>query len=165
MNIEYKPIGIIHSPFKEPRGTPIQPAAARDIEGNVEIFPEYAEGLNDIEGFSHIILIYHFHLSMGFSLKAKPYLDDQLHGIFATRAPARPNPIGISIVRLIRVEGEKLYIRDVDIVDGIPLLDIKPYVPEFDIPEFDVRVKIGWLEKNVNKLSGMKDDGRFVSHR
>jgi tRNA-Thr(GGU) m(6)t(6)A37 methyltransferase TsaA len=158
--IRYKTIGIIHSPFKEPRGTPIQPAAARDIEGSVEIFPEYAEGLSDIEGFSHIILIYHFHLSMGFSLKVKPYLDDQLHGIFATRAPARPNPIGISIVRLVRVEGKKLYIRDVDIVDGTPLLDIKPYVPEFDMQK---AVKIGWLEKNTNKLYEAKDDGRFGS--
>jgi tRNA (Thr-GGU) A37 N-methylase len=86
-----------------------------------------------------------------------------MYGIFATRAPARPNPIGKSIVRLVRVEGKKLFIRDVDIIDGTPLLDIKPYVPEFDIPEFDVRVKIGWLEKNVSKLYEAKDDGRFVS--
>ncbi|MBL7073825.1 tRNA (N6-threonylcarbamoyladenosine(37)-N6)-methyltransferase TrmO [candidate division KSB1 bacterium] len=156
--IRYKPIGIIHSPFKEPYGTPIQSAGARGIEGVVEIFPEYAEGLKDIEGFSHIILIYHFHLSKGFSLRVKPYLDDQLHGVFVTRAPARPNPIGISIVRLVRIEGVKLYIQDVDIVDGTPLLDIKPYVPEFDIREVD---NIGWLEKNVNKLHKTKDDGRF----
>jgi tRNA (Thr-GGU) A37 N-methylase len=88
------------------------------------------------------------------------------YGIFATRAPARPNPIGISIVRLVRVEGKKLYIRDVDIVDGTPLLDIKPYVPEFDIvPDFDMPVKIGWLEKNVNRLYEAKDDGRFVTLR
>lgn len=157
-NINYKPIGIIHSPFKEPQGTPIQPAAAKDIEGSIEIFPEYAEGLSDIEGFSHIFLIYHFHLSMGFSLKVKPYLDDRLHGIFATRSPVRPNPIGLSIVHLVQVEGEKLYIQGVDIVDGTPLLDIKPYVPEFDMQK---RVKIGWLETKVNKLYGVMDDGRF----
>jgi len=156
--IKYKPIGIIHSPFKEPHGTPIQPAGAKDIEGTVEIFPEYAKGLKDIEGFSHIILIYHFHLSKEFFLEVKPYMDDQLRGVFATRAPARPNPIGISIVHLLKREGEKLFIRDVDIVDDTPLLDIKPYVPEFDIREGE---KIGWLEKNVNKLHKAKDDGRL----
>ncbi|VAX27342.1 tRNA (adenine(37)-N6)-methyltransferase [hydrothermal vent metagenome] len=156
--IRYKPIGIVHSPFKEPRDTPIQPAAARDIKGSVEIFPEYAEGLLDINGFSHIILIYHFHLSKKFSLKVKPYLDDRLHGVFATRAPARPNPIGISIVRLDKVEGETLFIRDVDILDGTPLLDIKPYVPEFDMHE---KAKIGWLESKINKLRKISDDGRF----
>lgn len=157
--VNYKPIGIIHSPFREPHGTPIQPSAARDVEGTVEIFPEYAEGLKDIEGFSHIILICHFHLSKGCSLKVTPYMDDKVHGVFTTRAPARPNPIGISTVRLVRVEGRELYIRDLDIVDGTPLLDIKPYVPEFDMREI---VKIGWLEKNVRKLQKARDDGRFV---
>jgi len=157
--IRYKPIGIIHSPFKQPRGTPIQPAGARNIEGTVEIAPEYVDGLKDIEGFSHIILIYHFHLSKGYSLAVKPYMDDQSRGLFATRAPSRPNPIGISMVRLVRVDGNILLIRDVDIVDGTPLLDIKPYVPEFDTPEVE---KTGWLEETVNKLSRAKDDGRFV---
>ncbi|MBA7713565.1 tRNA (adenine(37)-N6)-methyltransferase [subsurface metagenome] len=157
--IRYKPIGIIHSPFKQPRGTPIQPAGARDIEGTVEIAPEYVDGLKDIEGFSHIILIYHFHLSKGYSLAVKPYMDDQSRGLFATRAPSRPNPIGISMVRLVRVDGNILLIRDVDIVDGTPLLDIKPYVPKFDTPEVE---KTGWLEETVNKLSRAKDDGRFI---
>jgi len=96
--IKYKPIGVIHSLFKEPEGTPIQPAAAKSIDGTVEIFEEYAEGLKDIEGFSHIILIYHFHLSKGSLLKVKPYMDNEVHGVFATRAPSRPNSIGISIV-------------------------------------------------------------------
>ena len=157
--IRYKPIGIIHSPFKEPRGTPIQPAGAQDIEGTVEIAPEYVEGLKDIEGFSHIILIYHFHLSKKSSLKVKPYMDSEARGVFAMRGPSRPNPIGISVVRLVRVDGNILHIRDVDIVDGTPLLDIKPYVPEFDTRKVD---KIGWLEKNVNKLSRARDDGRFI---
>jgi len=157
--IRYKPIGIIHSPFKEPSGTPIQPAGARDIEGTVEIASEYVEGLKDIEGFSHIILMYHFHLSRGYLLKVKPYMDEKSRGVFATRAPSRPNPIGISIVRLVKVDGNVLYIKDVDIVDGTPLLDIKPYVPEFDTRKAE---KIGWLEKNVNKLSGARDDGRFL---
>jgi len=157
--VKYKPIGVIYSPFKEPKGTPIQPAGARGISGTVEVFPEYAEGLKDIEGFSHIILICHFHLSRGWSLEVKPFMDDQLHGVFTTRAPARPNPIGISIVRLVRVEGNILHIQDVDIVDGTPLLDIKPYVPEFDMREVE---KTGWLEKNLHKLSTSKDDERFV---
>ena len=157
--IKYKPIGVIHSPFKKPQGTPIQPAGAQDIEGTVEIAPEYADGLKDIEGFSHIILVYHFHLSNGYLLKVKPYLDDQSRGVFATRAPSRPNPIGISIVRLVKVNENTLYIRDVDIVDGTPLLDIKPYVPQFDTRKAD---KIGWLEENVNRLSTTRGDGRFI---
>jgi len=157
--IRYKPIGIIHSPFKQPQGTPIQPAGARDIEGTVEIASAYGEGLRDINGFSHIILIYHFHLAKRYSLKVKPYMDDQSRGIFATRAPGRPNPIGISIVRLSGVDSNTLHIRDVDIVDGTPLLDIKPYVPKFDIRKVD---NIGWLGEKVNKLSKAKDNGRFV---
>ena len=127
MKITYSPIGIMHSPFKEPKGTPIQPNAAKDIEGMVEIFPEYQRGLKDINGFSHIVLIYHFHLSKNYSLEVKPYMDDNLHGLFATRAPARPNPIGLSVVRLIKVEKNKLYIKDIDVVDGTPLLDLKPF--------------------------------------
>jgi len=158
--ISYRPIGIIHSPFKEPHGTPIQTASAKDIEGTVEIFPEYVEGLKGIEGFSHILLIYLFHLSRGWTLKLKPYMDNQLRGVFATRAPARPNPIGISIVRLVRVDEGKLYIRGVDMVDGTPLLDIKPYVPEFDVREVD---RTGWLTENIHKLRKARDDGRFIS--
>ena len=156
--IKYKPIGVIHSPFKEPRGTPIQPAAAKGISGIVEIFPEYAEGLKDIEGFSHIILIYHFHLSKLSSLMVQPFLEKTLHGIFATRSPSRPNPIGFSIVRLLSVKNQLLFVENLDVVDGTPLLDIKPYVPEFDKQKIE---KIGWLTKNINKLSTAKDDGRF----
>ena len=157
--ITYKPIGVIHSPFKEPKGTPIQPAAAKGINGTVEIFPEYAEDLKDIEGFSHIILLYHFHLSKRSTLIVKPYMDSEAHGVFAMRGPSRPNPIGISVVYLIKVQGNTLHIQDVDIVDGTPLLDIKPYVPEFDIREV---ARIGWLEKNVHKLSASRDNGRFT---
>ena len=157
--IRYKPIGVIHSPFKEPKGTPIQPAGAKGIDGTVEVFPEYVKGLKDVEGFSHIILIYHFHLSRGAPLKVKPYMDNESHGVFAMRGPSRPNPIGISIVRLMGIEGNVLHIQDVDIIDGTPLLDIKPYVPEFDIRKAE---RTGWLEKNVHKLSASKDDGRFT---
>jgi len=157
-DIKYKPIGIIHSPFKEVKGMPIQPTAAKGIKGSVEIFLEYAEGLKDIEGFSHIILIFHFHLSGKASLKVKPFMDNQPRGLFATRAPSRPNPIGLSIVRLVNVEERTLHIKDVDIVDGTPLLDIKPYVAGFDSRE---DIKIGWLEENIHKLPSSKDDGRF----
>ena len=157
--IKYKPIGVIHSPFKEPNGTPIQPAGAKGTNGIVEIFPEYAEGLKDVEGFSHIILLYHFHLSKRSALIVKPYMDNEMHGVFAMRGPSRPNPIGISVVCLVKVEWNMLHIRDVDIVDGTPLLDVKPYIPEFDIREVE---RIGWLEKNVHKLSESKDNGRFA---
>ena len=157
--IKYKPIGVIHSPFKVPKGTPIQPAGAKGIDGTVEVFPEYIEGLKDVEGFSHIFLIYHFHLSKKVLLKVKPYMDNKVHGVFAMRGPSRPNPIGISIVQLVGIEGTILHIQDVDIVDGTPLLDIKPYVPKFDIRKVE---KVGWLEKNVHKVSATKDDGRFM---
>ena len=157
--IQYRPIGIVFSPFKEPKGTPIQPTAAKGINGKVEVFQEYAEGLLDIDGFSYIILLYHCHLVTGFSLKVKPFLDDKFHGVFATRAPRRPNSIGLSIVRLLRIEENIIHIQDVDIIDRTPLLDIKPYVPNFEITEEE---RIGWLEKSVHKHEISKDDGRFI---
>lgn len=158
-DIQYKPIGIIHSPFKEVKGTPIQPAGAVGIEGSVEVFPQYVQGLKDLEGFSHIILLYHFHLSGKPSLMVTPFMDSSPRGVFATRSSRRPNAIGISVVRLIRIEKNILHLRDIDIVDGTPLLDIKPHVPDFDIRVVE---RIGWLENNIKKLSGAKDDGRFV---
>jgi tRNA-Thr(GGU) m(6)t(6)A37 methyltransferase TsaA len=157
-DIIFRPIGVIATPFAEPQGTPIQPGAARHKAGTVRVFPEYVEGLQDLEGFSHIFLIYFFHLSKDFSLKVKPFLDDQMRGVFATRAPSRPNPIGISLVRLESVQGDRLEVLDVDMVNGTPLLDIKPYVPEFD---FGSDAKIGWLAKNLEKLRSARDDGRF----
>lgn len=158
IEIRYRPIGIIRSPFTERRGTPIQPAGAQNIAGTVEIFPEYVAGLKDLQGFSHIFLIYHFHLSEGHALEIKPYMDDQLRGVFATRAPARPNAIGLSLVHLVKVKKDKLHIRNVDIVDGTPLLDIKPYVSAFNSVENE---KIGWLEDEVNKVYAAKDEGQF----
>ena len=156
--IEYSPIGIIRTPFRDPEGTPIQASGARGVKGKVEIFPEYLEGLQDLEDFSHIILIYHFHLAKASQLLAKPFLDDEEHGIFAIRGPARPNPIGISTVRLDKIKDNVLSIMDVDIVDQTPLLDIKPYVPEFDHREAS---KVGWLKEKVDRLPHSKDDGRF----
>jgi len=158
MEIKYRQIGVIKTPFKEKKGTPIQPKAARGVKGVVEVFEQFKEGLKDIDGFSHIILIYHFHLSKKYSLLVKPYMDDNFHGVFATRAPARPNNIGISVVKLLKIEDNKLYIENVDIIDETPLLDIKPYVPEFETEE---KIRKGWLEENVKKLPKMKDDGRF----
>ena len=159
--IVYEPIGIVHSPFKEPRGTPIQPPAAAGVEGTVELEPAYVDGLKDLDGFSHIILLYHFHQSKPASLRVRPFMDDEAHGVFAMRGPSRPNPIGLSVVRLERVEGNLLRVKDVDIVDGTPLLDIKPYVPQFDARDH-VDVRIGWLGENVQKLSRSRDDGRFA---
>jgi tRNA-Thr(GGU) m(6)t(6)A37 methyltransferase TsaA len=157
--IAYRPIGIIHSPFKTPTGSPIQPSAAEGTEARIEIFAEFAEGLQDLAGFSHIFLIYHFHLSKRFALKLKPFLDDQQRGLFATRAPSRPNPIGISVVRLMKIESPNLYIQNVDVIDGTPLLDIKPYVPAFDVHPAD---KIGWIENKTSKIKEATDDGRFI---
>ena len=157
--IEYSPIGIIRTPFRDPEGTPIQASGARGVKGKVEIFPEYLEGLQDLEDFSHIILIYHFHLAKASQLLAKPFLDDEEHGIFAIRGPARPNPIGISTVRLDKIKDNVLSITDVDIVDQTPLLDIKPYVPEFDQREVS---KVGWLKMKVDRLPHSIDDGRFA---
>ncbi|MGD9037864.1 MAG: tRNA (N6-threonylcarbamoyladenosine(37)-N6)-methyltransferase TrmO, partial [Syntrophobacterales bacterium] len=120
--------------------------------------PEYGDGLKDLDGFSHIFLLYHFHLSQGYSLTVKPYLDDSLRGVFATRAPRRPNAIGISVVRLVEIEGCTLHIEDLDIADSTPLLDIKPYVPEFDSREVE---RIGWLAGKAEKAAEVGADERF----
>ena len=159
MKMQYAQIGVIHSPFKTPRGTPIQPGAGKDEPGTVEVFPEYAEGLKDLDGFSHILLIYDFHRVEETSLSVTPFLDDQMRGVFSTRAPNRPNPMGISVVRLVSMEGNTLLVKGLDIINGTPLLDIKPYVPEFDAVHAE---KTGWLQDRVTKLTGTKDDGRFT---
>jgi len=149
--IEYKPIGIIRSPFKKLEGMPIQPVGACGVKGEIHIEEEYTEGLTDLEEFSHIILIYHLHLSRGFSLMVKPFMDDNKHGIFAARAPKRPNPIGLSVVCLDKIEGNIVYISNVDIADETPLLDIKPYIPQMERRE-DEEVCIGWLKIIIIKL-------------
>jgi tRNA-Thr(GGU) m(6)t(6)A37 methyltransferase TsaA len=136
------PIGIIRSPFTDKSQTPIQ-ASRSQAKGMVEIYPEYTDGLQDLEGFSHIYLLYAFHRSSGYSLIVTPFLDDRLHGVFATRYPDRPNPLGLSIVRLIARRDNLLDIEGVDMLDGTPLLDIKPYVPEFDIRTGTAN---GWYE-------------------
>ena len=142
-DITYTPIGIIHSRFTDPADTPIQGVFADGARGEVEIFPEYAAGLKDIDGFSHLTLIYHFHLANGYSLISKPFIGDKEKGIFAIRHPNRPNPIGISIVRLDNVRENILEIRDVDVLNGTPLLDIKPFVHQFD---HRADIQSGWVD-------------------
>lgn len=155
----FKPIGIIHSPYKDPAGTPIQPTASQGIHGQVEVFPQFKPGLKDLDGFTFIILLYHFNRVREVHLKVKPFLDDQLRGVFATRAPVRPNPIGLSVVRLVKIKDNVLEVADIDILDGTPLLDLKPYVDKFD---GRTSPKQGWLEKNIAGLPGRQDDGRFA---
>jgi tRNA-Thr(GGU) m(6)t(6)A37 methyltransferase TsaA len=158
MKTEFAPIGIIHSPFTELEGMPIQPAGAAGVKGTVEVFKDYRPGLKDLDGFSHIILLYHFHRSRGFNLHVVPFMDSKPRGLFATRAPKRPNPIGLSIVQLDKIVEGVLHIQNVDILDGTPLLDIKPYVPEFDAQG---KVRTGWLEKTKETVSNRKSDDRF----
>jgi tRNA-Thr(GGU) m(6)t(6)A37 methyltransferase TsaA len=156
--ITYRPIGRIHSPFPDVQGMPIQAAFAQAVEGTVVLDEDYADGLEGLDGFSHVILIYHFHLSEGYQLQVRPFLAEEMHGVFATRAPRRPNAIGISVVRLHRVEGRTLYVSGLDIVDGTPVLDIKPYVPQFDDRG---GARIGWLEERIHRARHRKADDRF----
>jgi tRNA (adenine37-N6)-methyltransferase len=139
----YEPIGLVHTPFTRADQTPIQPYRSR-AEGRVELFPELEPGLRDLEGFSHIILVYFFHQAApGYELVVTPFLDEKEHGLFATRYPRRPNSIGLSVVRLVRREGRVLHVDGIDVLDGTPLLDIKPYVPAFDAV---AEARFGWLE-------------------
>lgn len=156
MNIET--IGIVHSPFKKPQGTPIQPTAAKDIKGTIEIKEQFAEGLDDLDGFSHIVVIFAFHLSKNYELKVKPFMDENLRGVFATRAPKRPTQIGLSIVTLEKIHGSTLYISGVDMIDGTPVLDIKPYLPMLN-PDGDI--KVGWLENISQHFQHKKADDRM----
>ncbi|MBW2560319.1 MAG: tRNA (N6-threonylcarbamoyladenosine(37)-N6)-methyltransferase TrmO [Deltaproteobacteria bacterium] len=158
MKIEYAPIGIIHSPFTKLEGMPIQPTGAAGVKGTAHVFEDFQAGLMDLDGFSHIILLYHFHRSQGFNNHVVPFMDSKPRGLFATRAPKRPNPIGLSVVQLDKIEGGILHIRNVDILDGTPLLDIKPFVPEFNTQG---EVRTGWLKSPGKTSSSRKSDGRF----
>jgi tRNA-Thr(GGU) m(6)t(6)A37 methyltransferase TsaA len=132
MRIEYKPIGFVHSPFKSLKEIPSQPHYAKDINGQVEIVPEFEPGLKDLDGFSHIILVCHFQMSSEFRLQVVPSGETETRGLFSTRSPNRPNPIGVSIVRLKKIKNNILLISDLDILDGTPVIDLKPYVREFE---------------------------------
>lgn len=158
MRITYHPIGIIHTPFKQLEEMPIQPTGRASASGTAVLQPKYAEGLRDLEGFSHVILIYHLHRSRKVELTVTPFLASEPRGVFATRAPSRPNPVGLSIVPLERIEGNVLHLANLDVLDGTPLLDLKPYVPAFDAPG---NVRIGWLEGREGKVRRIKSDDRF----
>jgi len=150
--MEYTPIGVVHSPYKSMSDAPIQPRFSGD-EGEIEIFEEFADGLKDIEGFSHIWILFQFHATKGYELTVKPYLDEELRGVFACRAPRRPNPIGMSLVRLVKRDGRRLTIKGLDMIDGTPVIDIKPYVGAFDE---DDEIRIGWLEGKLHKAGRTK---------
>lgn len=143
--ISIHPIGIVHSPYRKPKGTPIQGVFGDQAEAWVELEEQYRDGLKDLDGFSHAILLYHFSLSDREEILSRPFLEDQEHGIFAIRSPHRPNHLGLSIVKIERIDGHRLYFTEVDILDGTPVLDIKPYVRQFDARPDAVS---GWIEKH-----------------
>ena len=160
-SIHLEPIGVVHSPFMRREGTPIQGAFAPDARGKVEIFEQYAEGLADLDGFSHIWLLYHFHQSTEYKMRVVPFMDVRERGLFSTRAPRRPNPIGLSLVRLLSVEGNVLHIAEIDIVHGTPVLDIKPYSPQMDgRPD----ARCGWMDEvdPETRKSRSRADKRFI---
>ncbi|MBA7690729.1 tRNA (adenine(37)-N6)-methyltransferase [subsurface metagenome] len=158
--IIFHPIGVIHSPHKVMSKTPIQPVFCSDIKGTVVLDAEYADGLKDLQGFSHIYLFYYFHQSQKTCLRLKPYLSDQEHGIFATRAPHRPNKLGMSLVRLMKIKDTILHVKDIDILDGTPLFDIKPYIQRFDSRE---NTRSGWqdtIPDDVASVRGLRNSDR-----
>jgi tRNA-Thr(GGU) m(6)t(6)A37 methyltransferase TsaA len=157
-SIYLRPIGIIQTPFDDPAGMPIQPSGAADVVGRVVVDAALTEALDDLEGFSHIILVYHFHRSRGFALKVKPFMDTEVRGLFATRAPRRPNPIGLSVVRLLSRSANILEVQGIDVLNGTPLFDIKPFVPDFDAPQAE---RTGWLAAASQKARALRADDRF----
>lgn len=156
--VNYKPIGVIHTPYTAAEGVPIQPVFSEKVTAQVEVFPEFEQGLKDLDGFSHIILLYFFHQSDGYRLLCRPFLDNQPRGLFSTRAPRRPNPIGLSIVELIKIEKNILTIGSPDMIDQTPLLDIKPYMEAFDVKK---NIKNGWYAQANNKKQTTADN-RFT---
>ena len=154
----FTPIGTIHSPFTAEEGMPIQ-GGFSETSGTVELDEKYEDGLLDLDGFSHVVLLYHFHEAEGFDLQPEPYMEDQPHGVFATRAPRRPNPIGLSVVELTEVDGTTLAVEGIDVLDGTPLLDLKPFVPAFNgVTE----AEIGWLADAIGNEDRRRADDRFL---
>lgn len=156
-----QPIGVLRTPFKEISDMPIQPAGAQGVYGYIELNHELVDGLTDLDGFSHVTVLYHFHHTAEVRLHVEPFLDKSSRGVFATRAPCRPNPIGLSVLRLHKVVGNLIELEGVDMMDETPLLDIKPYVPEFDLPTGPVRS--GWLHEPVAPVREARSDDRFAS--
>ncbi len=159
MEINFSPIGYFKTPFTELENMPIQPAGAKDIEGIIEVLPEFQQGLVDLDGFSHVIILNYLHQCSGYNLMVKPFLDEQLHGVFATRSPKRPNSIGLSVMELVRVENGKVHVRGVDVLNGTPVLDIKPYVADFDNCG---ATRFGWTQGRSASVSTHRSDRRFV---
>lgn len=159
MQIHYEPIGVLSSPHKNIADMPIQPSGADGIRGTITLKAQYIEGLKDLEGFSHIYVLYHFHQAKAAQLTVTPFMDEIGHGIFATRAPRRPNAIGLSVLKLTAIAGSQLQIENVDILDGTPILDIKPYVPDFDHVTAE---RIGWLDRSKSEVTKHRSDNRFA---
>ena len=157
--VSFTPIGIVRTPFRDHAGMPIQTVAAAGVRGTIELDPVYAPALADLEGFTHVHLITHMHRTDGISLRVTPYLDTVERGVFATRSPRRPNPIGLSLVRLTAIDGAVLHVEEIDLLDGTPLLDIKPYVPPFD-DRADARY--GWFEQRAHDVHKVRADARFA---
>ena len=158
--IRFRPIGFIHSPFKSLENVPVQHTGAKGTIGTIEILPEYSEGLKDLEGFSHIILLYYLHKVDHFKLQVIPFLDTVLRGVFSTRAPVRPNPIGLTVVELIKIEENILTVENIDMIDQTPLLDIKPCLPMIDDPQ---QIKLGWLTGKIEHFATTRSDSRFTN--
>jgi len=156
--VQFYPIGIIKTPFRSTEGMPIQPSGATEVEGTIEIYQDFVEGLKDLDGFSHVILLYHLHESKGFQLMVTPFMDDKQRGVFATRAPKRANPIGLSVVKLVKIENNILHIENIDVLHDTPLLDIKPFIPDVDSPNV---TGLGWLQGKSGKMKDKKSDNRF----
>jgi tRNA-Thr(GGU) m(6)t(6)A37 methyltransferase TsaA len=152
------PIGVIHSPFQHATGTPLQPFCAKGVQGSIEVYEPFVEGLRDLEGFERIWVVFWCHRASAAKLTVTPYRDSVAHGLFATRAPARPNPIGLSTVRLRKVAGNMVQVEELDILDGTPVLDIKPYVSQYD--SYPAQ-RCGWLENGTVRRDIVQADDRF----
>ena len=157
--VTFQPIGVIHTPFTKVAGMPIQASAAGGARGRIDLDAAFVDGVRDLDGFSHLILVYLLDRAGPPRLVVTPFLDDREHGVFATRSSARPNPIGLSTVRLLTVAGATLEIEDVDVLDGTPLLDIKPYVPAFDDR---AEPRIGWYAGRLDRIGDARADRRFA---
>ena len=152
-------IGVIRSPYKELENMPIQPVASPEAEGEILVDEKYVDGLKDLGGFSHIYVVYYFHKATRTELQVIPYLDTVQRGVFATRSPLRPAHIGLSIVELLAVEGNRLRVRGIDMLDGTPLIDIKPYVPQFDCWD---EATSGWVKPTRHDIERRRSDDRFA---
>jgi tRNA-Thr(GGU) m(6)t(6)A37 methyltransferase TsaA len=160
MSISFSPIGHFRTPYTDVAGMPIQPVGGYDTDGCIEVLPAFTDGLQDLDGFSNVIVLYHLHRITGYDLIVKPFLDVETHGIFATRSPKRPNPIGLSIMRLKKVEGCVVHLQGIDVLDGTPVIDIKPYVADFDQCNAD---RFGWFEGKSTNARHQQSDARFAA--